>query len=295
MQLQPREYFTIVRQLPDPNDSNTYYVRAVVRDARTDTLIENVNLTDRGSRRFSLPWQTPADVSGLGFYISVCTTVYTDSGYTLKSDTYAEEMQTYLVQNRFQLGGGGSGGADVDYTKLKRIFKETLEEVFFNKDGEFKFLPDFSTLIKALDSLGLSRLSTWMNNMGEKVGVFDVKIDRVQKSINDLEIPKATDLVPVLQAIADKEVTEKADDVDLSPILAALTSLQKSFDTETLQEITKKLPALSQSASELEVAIKEVVLLAYKVKEDLQKPPEKLEKPDYAKQANKILNTNVPK
>ncbi len=53
MQLNPHEQFTIVRQIEDHTDSSTYYVRAVVRNAKPDALLATVNLTDQGSRRFS--------------------------------------------------------------------------------------------------------------------------------------------------------------------------------------------------------------------------------------------------
>src|SRR5574337_612585 len=100
MQLEPREYFTIARGLEDYTDSTTYYVRAVIRNARTDALIDTVNLTDNGNRRFTKAWQVPADPSGLGFYIIVTTTVYTDSGYTTKAENYLERFEEHLVQNR---------------------------------------------------------------------------------------------------------------------------------------------------------------------------------------------------
>ncbi len=83
--LQPQKSFTVVRQIANHLDSATYYVRAVIRNAYTDELIETLDLTSRGSQRFSKNWQVPADPSGEGFYISIVTSVYTDSGYTTKS------------------------------------------------------------------------------------------------------------------------------------------------------------------------------------------------------------------
>lgn len=129
MQLEPGEYFGLVRQIADPNDSNTYYVRAVVRNARTDATIDTVNLTNRGSGRFSAEYQVPS-VGVLPFFIVISTVVYTDSGYTTKSSDYSQESETYLIETRSRhMGGGGSGGSRVDYEKIKKMIEEAAKDI----------------------------------------------------------------------------------------------------------------------------------------------------------------------
>lgn len=178
MQLSPGEYFTIVRQLPDPNDSATYYVRAVIRDARTDELMESVNLTDQGSRRFSKPWivRTKRDD---GFYIAIATTVYTDSGYTTKSDIYAEEMETYLVEMRSQHFGGG--GSSISYKKVKEMVLEALKEA--EKEPEAPI--DVKSIIQAVVD-GATR---------------DLKAHLVDMLESSIKEPETVDLAPVLKGI----------------------------------------------------------------------------------------------
>lgn len=134
MQLHPREQFSIVRQIEDWTDSATYYVRAVIRNAKTDAVItvngnNYLNLTDRTGQRFSANWLVPADPSGQGFWISILTSVYTDSGYTTKSQNYGDKMETYLVQDRTNpnLGGVG-GGSDIDYKRVRKIVDEVVKE-----------------------------------------------------------------------------------------------------------------------------------------------------------------------
>lgn len=137
MQLNPGENFVITHQIGDHTDATTYYVRAVIRNALTDATLDTVNLIDRGTQRFSAPWQVPADPSGQGFYISVTTTVYTDSGYSAKSALYSEEQERHLIQVRDNpnLGmGGGVGvasGPDIDYKKVRKIIQEELAKIEF--------------------------------------------------------------------------------------------------------------------------------------------------------------------
>src|SRR5688572_8979423 len=111
MTLQPQAYFTVVRQIANHTDTNTYYVRAVVRNAYTDEIIATLDLTDKTGQRFKKDWHVPGDPSGQGFYISIVTSVYSDNGYTTKSDSYGDEENTYLVQERvLPLMRGGGGG-----------------------------------------------------------------------------------------------------------------------------------------------------------------------------------------
>lgn len=125
MQLEPGELFGIVREIADPNDSGTYYVRAFIRNARSDVLLDTVNLTDRGSGRYSLEWRvTSAAVFPL--YIVITTVVYTDSGYTTLSDAYARESETYLVEPRDKHFGGG--GSSISYNKVEEIVRRVIGE-----------------------------------------------------------------------------------------------------------------------------------------------------------------------
>lgn len=141
MQLNPGENFVITHQIGDHTDPGTYYVRAVIRNGITDVTIATVNLVDRGDLRFSNEWQVPQDPSGQGFYISITTTVYTDSGYTAKSALYSEEQERHLVQLRMNpnLGyGGGSGGSsvDIDYKKVRKIIAEEMDKIVFPEQKE---------------------------------------------------------------------------------------------------------------------------------------------------------------
>ena len=80
--IQPREYFPITRLLIDPLDSGTYYLRAVIKNAKTGSTIDTVSLPQISGRYYGTTWQTPADSSGRGLFLMITVEVYTDSGFT---------------------------------------------------------------------------------------------------------------------------------------------------------------------------------------------------------------------
>ena len=182
MQLQSDEKFVIVRQLDNPADTNTYYVRAYIRKSLDDTLLDTVNLTDKGSQRFTKSWQVVADPSGEGMYIDIETRIFTDSAYTSESDVYGRQSQTYLVAKRYNPVYGGGGGGGVDYKKVRKIIQEELEKL---PQPEKVVIPkpkevDFSAIIEAIKKIpqpdkvelgGIIRLIERLRTMVEKIPI----------------------------------------------------------------------------------------------------------------------------
>lgn len=208
--LQPQTNFTIVRQLPDPADSTSYYIQAVVRNSVDDTILKTINLTDKGSRRFKGVYQLPADVSGMGSYIDITTTVYTDSGYTAKSTTYSEELEQYLIWDRVsKLGGGGSGGADIDYKRIAKMLEDMKKA--FPKIPPADYGPILSSLKEIKDSISSIEMPE-----AEKIEYAPV-----------LQAIKSTEAV-LLKAIDEKEVTE-VPEVNMSPVLEAIDLKQQDM------------------------------------------------------------------
>lgn len=203
-QLNPGENFYITRQIDDVNDVTTYYVRAVIRRADTDAIIQvngnnYVNLTDQGSQRFRIAWHVPQiDSSGEGLYITITTSVYTDSGYSTLSTTYATSEETHLIQSRMSLGrmGGAFGGADINYKKVRQIFREELDKI----------------------------------PKPEVTKEFDPKailegIQRVESGIKGIKIPEQekVDLEPILEALegikTGVEAIPQPEPVDFTPLM----------------------------------------------------------------------------
>ena len=211
MILQPQASFTVVRQIPNHLDTDTNYVKAVIRNAYTDDIIDTLQLTDKGSQRFKKDWQVPADPSGQGFYISIVTSVYTDSGYTTKNPNYGDDENTYLVQERVKplMRGGGS----LDAYTVRRIVKEEIAHI---PSPEPVKIP--------------------------KPPVYQMRWDDVLAAIADVKgAIKPVNLVPLLsaisdirQAVDDKEITPQTD---LQPIADGIESATRSIiDTFTERE-----------------------------------------------------------
>lgn len=218
MQLFTQHNFTVVRQIADHTDVTTYYVRAVIRNAYTDEIIETLNLTDKTGQRFKKDWRVPADPSGEGFYISIVTSVYTDSGYTTKSSAYGDEENTYLVIDKPRNTGGSGGTGSLARRDIRDIISEELEKVVEKikpkekKETKIEF-PKFPKIPKD-------------------------RTDEVLKAIKAIPKPekqKEVDFKPVMQSleevkknIADKDVTPETD---LNPVIEKIESVMNRFVT----------------------------------------------------------------
>lgn len=241
MQLAPQEFFTIVRQIEDPLDSNTYFPQSEVRNARTDALVEIVDLESKGDQRYSERFQVPADVSGLGFYISIVTKVYEDSDHTQESANYGRREQTFLVKDRDQRLGGGSNGLSAD--AVEKILRKVLPE-FVKNPEKINLKP----LIKAIGEVPLLT--------ADRITIPEVKFP-AQKPVDFSGVIKAVNSSrdDVLVGIADIDIP------DPKKALESISGLIKGIET-------------SLNKADIEGAIK----LLPQLNEELQKIPEHIEK-----------------
>lgn len=239
MQLHPREKFIVTRQLQNPYITDTFYVRAVIRNSKTDTTIATLDLEDQTGQRFTKEWLVPADPSGLGFYVSIVTSVYDDSGYTTKSQNYGDEETTYLVQDRYIWNPNYPVGADIDYKRIKKMIDEAIATIQIPKPLEQKVVTITKEVVK-------------------EVRVPEVRIVESQRS---------PDLSPILKAIAavgkkvdDKEVTEvpEQEKIDVSPIIDKIdlmsTTLGKKMDNLKVEikianPMVEMVPTLAENKS----------------------------------------------
>ena len=222
MTLQPQASFTIVRQIANHTDASTYYVRAVIRNAYTDAVIDTLNLTDRGSQRFSKNWEVPADTSGQGFYISIVTSVYSDSGYTTKSENYGDEENTYLVQERV-LGSMRGGGSGLDSFTVRNIIRQELAQLSKPEPVEIPKI-EFPKYEMRWDEL-LSAVGE-VRKLIAKLPVDTIDLKPVLSRFKDVE-----------KAIKNKEITPA---IDVSAIEEDVKDIVQTVNMHT--EEMKKMP-----------------------------------------------------
>lgn len=281
MILKPREYFTIARGLEDHQDSATYYVRAVVRNARTDTLIETLNLDDKGDgHRFAKEWQVPADTSGEGFYILVVTSVYTDAAYTTKSPLYGDKYDTYLVQDRVnpnQPQFGMGLGPDIDYKKIGKIVSEAFMAGISEEIKAVKKLSDSLTQVKGL-ILALPK-----PEKQKEVSFNPVlkAITGIQDQISNLPAPEKIDLslledqIKYSKTYLEEKVGSMIKEIDASKIKKANDDLTAYLDKMVNKTITPFVESIKQ-LKELLDAIPYLVLEPKKIGDlNLKKEEEK--------------------
>lgn len=208
MQISPQKVVPLIWNSADPNDTDTLFVQAIVKDGRTLTTLDTVNLTDQGSNLFSKDYTAPHDPSqtGTGRWIIVTYTVYTESSYTTKSLNYQRITEKYLVKTLVDPLMLGGGGTYIDYKEVKKAVREVLEEK--EKGLEPLVFPEFP--MKEVLS-GVQKIVE--SNKPEPIKIKEVDLKPIQdkveawgqgiiKSIQSLPPPtKPTDLKPVSQEI----------------------------------------------------------------------------------------------
>lgn len=223
LQLNPQKNFPIVRQLSDPSDTGTYYLRAYVRDSQDGTLLDTVDLEDKGTQRFVGIYRTPADPSGEGRFIDVNVRVFTDSGYTTESTKYGRTVDTFLVIKQYNPVYGGGGGGYTDYNKIKKIVrKETKKQVSKIKIPKPPKQKDVSPIVKT-----------------EKVdlGAIQASIKGVRDAIDNIPKPEKVDFRGVYTKLENitKKVREMLESLNKER-KADAAKIKKGFD-ELLEEI----------------------------------------------------------
>jgi len=235
--LHPQNSFTVVRQIANHTDAATYYVRAVIRNAYTDAIIETLDLTSRGSQRFSKNWQVSADSSGQGFYVSIVTSVYTDSGYTTKSENYGDEETTYLVQDRLLASMRGGGGIDA-YT-VRRIIREELDKEPKPEAFDYERIPKPQEMKDRTDEI-LEAVKRVEAKEPEKVDLAPVlsAVGEVKAAVEEKAVTPETDLAPAISAIQD---LNKENSVDFQELKDSLIAFEETVVSQVQTTINRAL------------------------------------------------------
>jgi hypothetical protein len=216
-QISPGEPYDVFYFIRNPLDAATYYVRAVVYDVRTGDVLDTITLdqSPTNSRLFIKRVQSPSDPSGYGRNVVAIASVYTDSGYTTKSDSYEEQEQYYLIKAIAPM----LGSAGIDYRGLRDLIAEVVDEGIAKlpKPPAPPDLPPmpFDALFGAL-------------------GALQREINRTPKDLVDIE-PILAGLSALRSTIEGRPQFEPTDLSGLSgamqQLLAAITDARKDIKT----------------------------------------------------------------
>jgi len=248
--LQPQSEFAIVRQIANHLDTGTYYVSAVIRYAYTDELIGRVALSLKGEQRYANNFRMPADTSGQGYYVSIVTSVYTDSDFTTKSENYGDEENTYLVQERVLNTLRGGGGLDSRTTR--RIIAEELEKIKFPEQEKItipkqkEYDNKFNEISKELTSIKdlVGALPTQNSDLRPVM----TRLNELAQEVRTKPVTPETDLTPVVELINNivDDLKENIE-IDNKEIKEIISNSEKNL-TETMKgEIPKAMSSASFS------------------------------------------------
>jgi len=228
-------------------------VRAIVKRADTDEVLGTFNLVDKGDRYFVYNYTVPNDPSGVGYYISIETSVYTDSGYTTKSENYGDEFSTYLVAFRpaaVQMLGHG-GGADISYDKVRSIVSEAILEALKGLPAHEKAEKvDLSPLEQKMAKLALSlktaieKIDSIVIPENEKIdyakiiGALGYHSEGIHKRIGEINIPE----------LDYERIEEKYE--ELKPLISGLSEIVNNLLSELK---SKKVAETDEFKGKLEV------------------------------------------
>ena len=252
LSINPGTNFPIVRKLGDPADVGTNYVRAVVRNSATGVILETINLVDQGVQRFTSFYKVgPAE----DWFFDITTTVYTDSGYTTKSDVYSEENDTYHVQvimtpqlQNVALQGGGS---DINYKKIESIVRDVVEgRKTLNKDDITNSTQNLAKKDEIVNTIATLRKDIMAS------------ISSISSQIKVIKIPE-TDLKPLTNMVKALEgvfTTISNKKIDVSELQNIVSSSMNRLENQSNTSQTTLRSMMDSIKSSVETLIQDRIL-----------------------------------
>lgn len=129
MQVSPNQQLPASYTISAPGDTTLYYVRAVLRDTQSSSILQTLALAQVSTtpNRYSGVFDPVSDPSGLGRIIDITISVYTDAGYTTLSQNYAVVNLSYLVTTSL-LNSGFNSGVGTDYKRIEALILSVLDK-----------------------------------------------------------------------------------------------------------------------------------------------------------------------
>jgi len=225
----------------------------VIKDAVNDTILETVDLDNKGSYYYRTNWKCVWDnTMARGRYITITTSVYTTNSYTTKSPNYGDELQIYVVQERWdaakmQSMGGGQSYSGITASDVRKVIKKELENIKFPKVKDIKFPKqkeyeaNFNDITKELDKIRtlVGTLPAQNNDLRPVISRLDELVDEVQMK----PVTKETNLKPILKLL-DKHHKDKSNSKEIkgvSNILDGIKSRLNKVEKELLKNVADKM------------------------------------------------------
>lgn len=277
LQCEPRKFFPLTWNVPDPDDNTTYYVRAyiyVFGSAGERSELETVDLTDNADQTFIYRYQMPADPSGQGRPVIVHYRVFTDSGYTTEQTLYGQPAEEKYLVKSFPIGGGGffgGVGKAISYLRIGRIIRKELKKLPKpEKQKEVDLEPVLEAIVN--NKINIKPILEAIKNSQMDLGPVLNELRNTQKQIKE----KETDLKPILKAIDKAKLNEAQGRIE-----KVFEKIRQFFTTDTKQ--------FQKSVDELQNEFKKRVFMAVPVGEETvsEKPP--IEKSKKGKEPNKNI------
>ena len=247
MFFQPYRNYVITRQIYNERDFGQVWIKAWVRDSITDeALLDGVEMTEASDEigRFKYTYKLPADPSGNGRQLRVITVVYEDSGYSSRNPNYQIEENNIVVRDINLLGGGG-GGSDIDYKKVREIVKEELAKI-----PPYPVL-DISDIKKEVKD-AKNAISGLIRGLPETdLSPIEDKISQLVKAISDIpapDKPKEFDYSRLDKIIAS-----------LKDIKLNISLLEKQPKIERLRDFSEIKKAVSETNKQTELLLNEIL------------------------------------
>jgi hypothetical protein len=216
--ISPSTILPLVYLIQDHTDVNTYYVQVVVKDSRTGSILQTINLTDGGNRRFTGNYSVPTTED---MFLDITTSVYSDAGYTTKAQDKYEILDQYQVKTQWglQFGGVGGSGPGIDYKKIKKMIDESISKI--EKPEKYD------------DSLILNKL----NGLKEAISMIEMP------DMTDMK-PKPVDFSPIMTKMHELSGIIAEINDNAREIRAKEFPIPESFDYE---KITSAIEVLNKN------------------------------------------------
>lgn len=281
MNPKPQSQVFVAYVIPNPAEVATFYPQAVVKNTQTGAVVATVNLVQdaNNSLRYTGSFMSPADSTGMGYYLDVITIPYTDAGHSVPSQNYwAATAQYFVYQSPANYGGGYM---DVFGKEFERVLKKHLSQIKFPKQKDIKF-PEFPA-IPAAQRVDLEPTNKLVKDAMKAVAEFRALVEGLPKF-------KETNHSTVLGSIGASrgDILRKMDEVT-----GRLESVMTNLPTQVREDVRVAIATAMQTFEQrLNAMIEKGIPIRSAV---FQEEGQRQQKPKSLAEMQQELSSNRPR